>query len=258
MRRYAQDLLALEGDLAALMKARRPAVRAAPTVAEALERNLEMIGRHQLALASYLGINGIDGHPRASAFRGFVGDREGTRQVSDLLRDDYAAFTYAAMSYAVLLEFALRLYDPELRDLAPKHLSGYTQAAHTAEEFVFSNVVGELVAEGSECRCICPMCSIGVCGCASASSVTLAVAWREAASLSAAPGFPIEQPRAGSALQRAGIQRGDRLLEVDGQPVDSIFKIQSAIRRHALGDDVRLLLQSGSVVAQHVSDYPPE
>jgi S1-C subfamily serine protease len=77
----------------------------------------------------------------------------------------------------------------------------------------------------------------------------------------AAPGFLIQPPRSGSPLDLAGIRGGDRLLEVDGQRVDSIVEIQSAIRKHPLGDDVHLLLQGGSMGAReiqvkHVGDYP--
>jgi hypothetical protein len=49
---------------------------------------------------------------------------------------------------------------------------------------------------------------------------------------------------------------------VDGQHVDSIGEIQAAIRKHAIGDDVHLLLQCGStstprdIQVKHVGDYP--
>ena len=76
------------------------------------------------------------------------------------------------------------------------------------------------------------------------------------------PGFPLQPPRSGSPLALAGIQGGDRLLEVDGQRVDSIGEIQAAIRKHPIGDDVQLLLQCGStptreIQVKHVGDYPP-
>lgn len=221
-----------------------------------------MIEGQRDALRSYMESKGEGTDATASAVRGFVGQKPHFQAVSDMLRNDYAAFTYAAISYAVLFELALRLYDPDLRELAPKHLSRYTEAAQTISQLIIDTVPLELASDGLECRCICPMCSIGACGCVSVSSVTLNAAWRETApSGDAAPGFLIQPPRSGSPLDLAGIRGGDRLLEVDGQRVDSIVEIQSAIRKHPLGDDVHLLLRSGSMKAReiqikHVGDYP--
>jgi S1-C subfamily serine protease len=104
---------------------------------------------------------------------------------------------------------------------------------------------------------------MGACGCVSLGNAMLSAAWRETApAVEAEPGFPLQLPRSGSPLALAGIQRGDRLLEVDGKRVDSIGEIQAAIRQHPIGDDVHLVLQSGStstreVQVKHVGDYPP-
>ena len=90
----------------------------------------------------------------------------------------------------------------------------------------------------------------------------LSAAWHATAPAGeAAPGFPLQPPRSGSPLVLAGVQGGDRLLEVDGQRVDSIGEIQAAIRKHPIGDDVQLLVQCGStttreIQVKHVGDYP--
>ena len=78
---------------------------------------------------------------------------------------------------------------------------------------------------------------------------------------SALPGFALQPPKPESEPARAGVRGGDRLLAVDGQEVRSVRDIQIAIRKHALGEEVRLLVQRGSqpageIVVRHVSDCP--
>jgi S1-C subfamily serine protease len=51
------------------------------------------------------------------------------------------------------------------------------------------------------------------------------------------------------------------VLAVDGQKVRDFAESQVAIRKHALGDEVRLLIQRGSetpreLKVRHVSEYP--
>jgi S1-C subfamily serine protease len=54
---------------------------------------------------------------------------------------------------------------------------------------------------------------------------------------------------------------GDRLLDVDDQPVQSFRDIQAAIRKNKIGDAMRLRIARGmaaprEVLVRHVSDYP--
>jgi hypothetical protein len=260
--RRVMELLALERELEAAVGSQRQAMRAYPDAADAVETFHAMIKEHRDALTSYLDDRGEGADPIASGVRAFVGDGRHPQAVSDILRNDYAAFTYAAISYAMLVELAFRLYDPALRALAPQHLNGYAEAAQTINQLIVSTIADELAAVGLECHCVCPMCSMGACGCVSLGNAMLSGAWHEAPAVGEAePGFPLHPPRSGSPLALAGIQRGDRLLEVDGQHVDSIGEIQAAIRKHAIGDDVHLLLQCGStstrdIQVKHVGDYP--
>jgi S1-C subfamily serine protease len=64
-----------------------------------------------------------------------------------------------------------------------------------------------------------------------------------------------------TAARRGGVRGGERLLAVDGQEVRVLPEMQAAIRKHALGEEVRLLVQRASdppreLVCRHVSDYP--
>ena len=168
-----------------------------------------MITGHRDALRSYLDSRGEGADPTASMVRVFVGDGPHPQVVSDILRNDYTAFTYAAISYAMLVELAFRLYDPALRELAPKHLNGYAEAAQTINQLIISTVADELAAVGLECHCVCPMCSMGACGCVSLGNAMLSAAWRETAPAGeAAPGFPLQPPRSGKpARSRRGPRR---------------------------------------------------
>src|ERR1700693_2420341 len=104
------------------------------------------------------------------------------------------------------------------------------------------------------------MCGLGTCGCVGLGRQSIETAYREAAA-AGGDGFPLQAPRARSPLPLAGIQRGDRLLAVDDQEVRSLPEIQAAIRKHTIGEEVRLRFRRGTeppweVRAKHRSDYP--
>jgi S1-C subfamily serine protease len=53
-------------------------------------------------------------------------------------------------------------------------------------------------------------------------------------------------PRPGSQLAKAGLDEGDRVFAVDGDPVGRNADAQAALRRHEVGDEVRLDVQRRS------------
>ena len=187
--------------------------------------------------------------------------RGGTELLSNNLRADFAAFNYAALGYAALFEMSLRLYVPALREIAPQHLQDYAQAARAVNHVIASVVAWELLQDDLSCSCICPMCTLGACGCVSCCTDTIDEVWQEAAlAPDGPPGFLLQAPRPGNQLLLAGVQGGDRLLEVDGQPVQSFMDVQAAIRRHALGEEVCLRVVGASdegrdIIARHLGDY---
>ncbi len=172
------------------------------------------------------------------------------------------AFNHGAISYAMLHEMALRLYEPALREMAPDHLEVYVDAASTLYRLLPAAVAWELAQDGLQCSCICPMCGLGVCGCVSFGTQVPVETWREAlAAESEPPGFALQPPKPESELAQAGVRGGDRLLGVDGHEVRSVRDIQAAIRKHALGEEVRLLVKRGlqparEIGVRHVGDYP--
>jgi hypothetical protein len=164
-----------------------------------------------------------------------------------------------ALSYAILYEVALRLYEPRLRELAPEHLKDHADAALSTARLLPGIVAWQLAQDGLHCACICPICGLGACGCVAWGTETLIAAWRDAVPIEPEP-FVLQPPRPGSELARAGVQGGELLLAVDGQEVPSRAEVYAAVSKHALGDEVRLLIQRNSetpreITVQHVSDY---
>ncbi len=221
---------------------------------------------HGESLRSQLGVS--PGSPPA-AVRSPIGDlidsaltgQGQTQLLSNDLRADFAAFSYAALGYAALFEMSLRLYVPALREIAPQHLQDYAQAARAVNHVIASVVAWELLQDDLTCSCICPMCTLGACGCVYACTNTIDEVWQEAAlAVDSPPGFLLQAPRPGSQLLLAGVQGGDRLLEVDGQPVQKPMDGLAAIRRHAIGEEVRLRIMESSgegrdIIVRHLNDY---
>jgi len=162
----------------------------------------------------------------------------------------------------MLYEVSLRLYEPRLRKIAPKHLKAHAGAALSTARLLPGVVAWQLAQDGHLCACICPMCGLGACGCVALGTETLIAAWRDAVPTEAEPpGFALQSPKPESELARAGVQDGELLLAVDGQQVRTTDEIQDALRKHALGDEVCFLVQRSSespreLIVRHVSDYP--
>jgi len=261
LRGAVTELIAFERDLEARLELEREVVRAYPEVLAAVERFWPTVRTQRGRLESYL--EGIGGAAAGAAGEGGL-PLSPAAGVSGALRGLCVAFDHAALSYAMLYEMALRLHEPALREIAPDHLEVYVDAASTLYRLLPAAVAWELSQDGLQCTCICPMCGLGVCGCVSFATQTLVETWREAiAAGSALPGFGLQSPKPESELARAGVRGGERLLAVDGHEVRSVADIQAAIRKHALGEEVRLLVQRGAEPAReigvrHVSDYPEE
>jgi len=260
LRRAVTELIAFESDLKARLERERQVVRVHPEALAAIEGFGPMVEAQRDWLATYLKGIGSPEPGGGTTTSGFAFSP--TAGVSGALRGVYVAFNYGAMSYAMLYEMALRLYEPPLREIAPKHLKAYADAAITINRLLPAVLAWELAQDGLHCSCICPMCGLGACGCVALGTRTLIAAWRDAATAeSAPPAFVLQPPKPESELARAGVQGGELLLAVDGQEVQTLWDIQAAIRKHALGDEVRLLVQRGSEAprefgVRHVSDYP--
>ena len=232
-----------------------------------LHSSLEAIqaqaGIQRRNLENYLGQEAAQPTEPRSPIAPLLADFSSPLKVSSLLAAYGAAFSFAVMEYSVLIAFALRLYDPALRALARKHLNSYAKAARLLTHLLPGAVVEELDLQRLACRCICPMCSIGACGCTAAGRHWIHEAWSEAQPLpDSQPGVEISPPRQGSQLALAGVHSGDHLLGVDGQSINTFLDVQKAIRQHQVGDELVFRVRRGSepprdIQVRHVSDYPP-
>jgi hypothetical protein len=75
-----------------------------------------------------------------------------TEGISKSLRDDYAAFSLAAISYSMLYTTALGLGNPQVASLAQRHLTDYAQAIERINEIMPGVVERELAKDGHQTR----------------------------------------------------------------------------------------------------------
>jgi ferritin-like metal-binding protein YciE len=73
-----------------------------------------------------------------------------TEGVSKSLRDDYAAFNLAAISYTMLNTTAIALDDHQVATLADQHLRGYAGAVQRINHIISDVVVAELAKDGHQ------------------------------------------------------------------------------------------------------------
>ncbi len=254
--RATAEMVAFETELAAKLEQEKQVLHAYPDAHDAFENFQQMVEAQRDGIACYLeSIGGKGTGTSGFAFPSGAG-------ASGALRRASVAFSHGAASYTVLAEMSFRLYEPPLRELAPQHLKAYASAMSEVNRLLPAVVARELSEEGLHCACVCPMCGTGACGCVAIGTQITMNAWREATEPAPTlPGFNLQPPRPGSEVARAGIRGGERLLAVDGGEVHSFMDVQVALRKHAIGEEVRLLVQSESappheITVRHVSDYP--
>jgi len=56
---------------------------------------------------------------------------------------------------------SLRLYVPNLREIAPQYLQDYAQAAQAVNHVIAPVVAWELLQDDLSCSCICPIVHFG-------------------------------------------------------------------------------------------------
>jgi hypothetical protein len=163
---------------------------------------------------------------------------------------------------AALVTTGRLMFEGVACDLAVDRMKTYTQVTKALNALIPQVVGWELREQGLACRCVCPMCGLGVCGCIWA-SLHLIDSASGGPGLTAPDdrGIPLRSPpRAGSQVAAAGVRQWDRVVAVDDEPVRSAPELQAALRRHSIGEDVRLRVerdaQSRELVVRHTSDLP--
>jgi hypothetical protein len=260
IRRTVAELAAIEGDVAGRLERAQQLSSGHPDALATIQRLRPMVQTHRDQLATYLKDSGGAG-PSGETTSPQSASREAAA-LSEVLRDLCLAFHHLTLSYAMLHEVALRLYEPRLREIAPEHLKAHADAALSTARLLPGVVAWQLAQDGFHCACTCPMCGVGACGCVSFCTESLIDAWRDAVPAeSEPPGFVLLPPKRESELARAGVQGGELILAVDGQQVRGRQEVQDALRKRTLGDEVRFLIQRGSespreLIVRHAGDYP--
>jgi len=183
-------------------------------------------------------------------------------KASDALRAAYGAVGEAAGAAASVFTTGRLMFEGAACDLAVDRMKTYTQVTNALNALLPQVVGWELREEGLACHCICPMCGLGACGCIWASLHNIDLAWGGAGL--AEPderGIPLRSPpRPGSQLAAAGVLQWDRVVAVDDEAVRAPAELQTALRRHAIGEEVRLRIEhdggSREIVVRHASDLP--
>jgi hypothetical protein len=235
------------------------------TLHASMEAIQAQAGIQRQILENYVRQQGAEPIEPQSPIAPLLAEPSSPATMSNLLAAYCAVFTFAASEYSVLIALGLHLYDydPALREIARKHLGTYANAVRLLTHLLPGAIVEELDIQGLTCRCICPMCSIGACGCSAAGTLWVYEAWNGAQpQLDSEPGLELSPPRQGSQLAEAGVRGGDRLLGVDGQSINTFRDVQKGIRQHQVGEELVFRVGRGSdpprdIQVKHVSDYPP-
>ena len=195
IRRTVAELVAFEGEVAGRLERAQQLSSGHPDALAAIKRLQPMVQTHPISLL--FTSRTLVGPNRAGRRRALSLHRE-RPALSEVLRDLCLAFHHCALSYAMLYEVALRLYEPRLREIAPKHLKAHDAALSTAR-LLPGVVAWQLAQDGLHCACICPMCGVGACGCVAFGTQTLTAAWHDAVPTeSEPPGFVPSGKRAGA------------------------------------------------------------
>lgn len=184
--------------------------------------------------------------------------------VSTALQIIYTMFNQAVIGYAALHSLSTRFLDsPFVADegtsyhLTRQHTQNYIQAIQQISRSFHDVVIWELDEKGLECQCICPACGAGICLCAMAGRWFLRDTWVKAGPIAADEGVYVQLPKENSAAMKAGLRRGDVVLAVDRQEIDSLWNLQEAMENAASGEEIQLTVRRDSGVIEEVAIVRP-
>jgi len=184
--------------------------------------------------------------------------------VSTALRIIYTMFNQAVIGYAALHSLSTRFLDsPFVADegtsyhLTRQYTQNYVQAIQQLSRLLHDVVIWELDEKGLECQCMCPSCSAGICLCALAGRWFLRDTWATAGPIVEDEGVYIQLPKQNSAAMKAGLRKGDVVLAVGEQAIDSLWDLQEAMENAASGEGVQLTVRRDSGVIEEVAIVRP-
>ena len=152
---YVGDMVALESHIEEALDRQLKETQDDAEAHAAVQRFHDMVKSHRDSLKSLQDEVGTTaGNPIIAAGSAVLGKAAGvidlvrTEGISKALRDDYAAFSLAAISYSMLHTTALGLGNRRVADVAERYLTDYAGAIERINEVMPGVVARELAKDG--------------------------------------------------------------------------------------------------------------
>jgi ferritin-like metal-binding protein YciE len=154
---YVGDMVALESHIEEALDRQLAETQEDPEAHAAVQRFHDMVKQHRdtlKGLQEHVGTTA--GNPIIEAGSTLLGKAAGiidlvrTEGISKALRDDYAAFSLAAISYAMLHTTALSLGNRQVAEVAERSLTDYAGAIERINELMPGVVNRELAKDGHQ------------------------------------------------------------------------------------------------------------
>ena len=155
---YVSDMLLVEREIHAAVRRQRDSAsaRAMPGSQGLLTRLEEQLDQHVAALKAALDRGGGGESTVKSTLGAILGAAAGLfdrirldAQLSRMLRDDYAALSFASVCYEMLHTTALGVRDQWVADLAIRHLADYARSIMEIGDMMPQVLLAELHAQGT-------------------------------------------------------------------------------------------------------------
>jgi ferritin-like metal-binding protein YciE len=154
---YVGDMTALEAHIEEALDRQLTEVKSDPAALKAVQGFHDTVKQHRDTLrALQEEVGKTAGNPIKDAGATLLGKAAGiidlvrTEGISKSLRDDYAAFSLAAISYSMLYTTSDGLGDRRVASLAEKHLQDYAEAIMRINEVMPEVVARELEKDGHQ------------------------------------------------------------------------------------------------------------
>jgi ferritin-like metal-binding protein YciE len=151
---YVGDMVALESHIEEALDRQLTESKDDPEARAAVQRFHDMVKAHRDRLKSLQDdVGSTAGNPIIAAGSTLLGKAAGvidlvrTEGISKSLRDDYAAFSLAAISYSMLHTTALSLGNRQVADVAERYLTDYAGAIERINEVMPGVVARELAKD---------------------------------------------------------------------------------------------------------------
>ena len=152
---YVGDMVALESHIEEALDRQLSETEDDPEARAAVQGFHDLVKQHRETLkALQAQVGTTAGNPIIAAGATLLGKAAGvidlvrTEGISKALRDDYAAFSLAAISYSMLHTTSLALGNPRVAELAERHLTDYAGAIERINELMPGVVERELAKDG--------------------------------------------------------------------------------------------------------------